>query len=312
LRYPLRYGGELVDADTKGGVFVCPKAMPLLKRAIDAFVIDGKSRRLSTRTLESYTFHLTRFADWCASQQPVLDLADVTQAALRRYLTEQNEQGLRAWTVYGSASTLRVFWRWCINETLVTVNPMHRVKMPKLPKEILPAFSEDDVTRILDACKTHRDRAIVLFLLDTGVRRSEVAALTPADVDMTQRRAIVRDGKGAKDRAVFFGDKTHVALQRYLTVRRLPAGAPLFGLTAEGLRGFLQRLGRQAGVEHCSPHTFRRTFALWSLRAGMDVHRLARLMGHEQVETLRSYLALVEDDIRTAHAEHGAVDTYLK
>lgn len=285
--------------------------VPLLTEAIDAFLIDGKARRLSPRTLESYAFHLTRFATWCAETRPTPYLSDVDAHALRTYLAEQHDKGLSPWTVHGAARVLRTFWRWCAAEALATANPMARVKMPRLPKEIQPSFSPDDIARILEVCTTHRDRAIVMFLLDTGVRRSEITALTRGDVDMTRRRVVVRDGKGGKDRLLFFGEKTHGALQRYLTVRKLPEDDPLFGLTPEGLRGFLQRLGKRAGVPHCSPHTFRRTFALWSLRAGMDIHRLARLMGHEQIETLRHYLALVEDDIRAAHAKHSPADNFL-
>jgi integrase/recombinase XerD len=70
----------------------------------------------------------------------------------------------------------------------------------------------------------------------------------------------------------------------------------------------LKRLGKRAGVEHCHPHTFRRTFALWSLRAGMSIYHLQRLMGHADITVLRQYLDLVTEDVQAAHQAAGIVD----
>lgn len=67
----------------------------------------------------------------------------------------------------------------------------------------------------------------------------------------------------------------------------------------------------QEQVDHCTPHTFRRTFALWSLRGGMNVHALARLIGHADIQVLRQYLALAESDLAAAHAA-APVDKMLR
>ena len=82
-------------------------------------------------------------------------------------------------------------------------------------------------------------------------------------------------------------------------------------LTQNGLLQILHRLGERAGVEHCHPHTFRRTFAKLSLKAGMDVYTLAELMGHADLTLLQQYLALDEDDLLAAHRAHSPVDTFL-
>ena len=285
---------------------------PLLSETIEAFLIDGKARRLSPRTLESYRFHLGRFTTWHAEQWPTAPISSVDAHTLRAYLAGQHDKGLSPWTVHGSARVLRTFWRWCAAEDLVQVNPMARVKMPKLPKAILPAFTTEDIDRLLAACQTYRDRALIFFLIDTGVRRAELAGLTGADVDTQARHARVREGKGGKDRVVFFGVQTQRAMVRYYLEHKPAPDERVFGLSSEGLRTQLKRIGKRAGVDHCNPHTFRRTCALWSLRAGMDIHRLARMLGHADIQVLRSYLALVEDDIRAAHAAHGAVDNFLK
>ena len=78
-----------------------------------------------------------------------------------------------------------------------------------------------------------------------------------------------------------------------------------------GMQRLLYRLGERGGVDHCHPHTFRRTMALWSLRNGMNIFALQQIMGHSDLEVLRKYLALVGQDLEDAHREHGAVDHML-
>jgi integrase/recombinase XerD len=74
----------------------------------------------------------------------------------------------------------------------------------------------------------------------------------------------------------------------------------------------LRKLGVAADVQPCNPHCFRRTFALWSVRNGMNLYALQRMMGHSDIAILRRYLALVEADLQEAHARFGAVDNALR
>ena len=299
-------------------------ANPLLQPTytlVDAyclFELDNRARRLSPRTVQHYRFHLERFITWSTGRN-VATIGDVTPAHLRAYLVHLQDAGDTAWTVHGTARSLRRFFRFLVDEELLTKSPMARVKMPQLPKHIMPAFTAGEVDQLLTVAKTARDRALVLFLLDSGVRASECAALDLKHVDFKSGAVYVRDGKGSKDRIVFVGAKTSKAITKYRMGLRLPAAdGPLWlneegtRLTADGLRRLLGRMGKAAGVAHCHPHTFRRTFALWSLRAGMDVYRLARLMGHADITVLRQYLDLVTDDVQAAHEAAAIVDRLRK
>jgi site-specific recombinase XerD len=196
---------------------------------------------------------------------------------------------------------------------------MRKVKMPRLDKDIPPAFTPDDVHKLLQTCKTARDSAIVLCLLDSGCRAAEFVALNVGDIDLKTGTVAIRQGKGRKDRTAFLGTKARKALVRYAMERGRPApNEPLWlsestreRLTDFGLRQALERIARRAEVENCHPHTFRRTFALWSLRAGMNIYALQAIMGHSDLTILRRYLALVEEDLQEAHRKHGAVDNML-
>jgi site-specific recombinase XerD len=78
------------------------------------------------------------------------------------------------------------------------------------------------------------------------------------------------------------------------------------------MRQLLGDIGKAAGVADCTPHAFRRAFALWNLRKGMNIYVLARLMGHADIVVLRRYLDLVETDLADAHGRAAAVDAFLR
>ncbi len=190
--------------------------------------------------------------------------------------------------------------------------------MPRLDKKILPALTPVDVKRLLGTCERVRDKAIVLSLLDSGARASEFCELRVADLDMRSGALAIHQGKGQKGPHSFLGAKSRKYLSRYLAERgELSKDAPLFAtlggdrLTPNSLFLLLRRLGDSEGIEHCSPHTFRRTFALWSLRAGMNIFALQQLMGHSDLTVLQKYLALVKQDLQDAHEKFGAVDHLL-
>jgi len=148
-------------------------------------------------------------------------------------------------------------------------------------------------------------------------REHLIDTLAPDEQELRTGAVHVIHGKGGKDRTAYLGGKSRLALIRYLRERDAMPRDPLWlaaggtGLTYYGLAQLLRRLGARAKVQNCHPHTFRRTFALWSLRAGMSVYHLQAIMGHNDMETLRRYLALVESDAADAHRKYGAVDATL-
>lgn len=287
---------------------------PTILEAYQIFLVDRQARRFTDETLRFYRDKLGQFVAYCDDGAALL--TSVTPHIIRQYLLRLQSRDLAAHTVHGAARAIRAFFRFCVAEELLDASPMDRVAMPKLDKRILPAFTPAEVRRLVGGGTTTRDRALVLFLLDTGVRAAELVKLDGRDIDAKSGAVSVREGKGRKDRTVYMGKRTTKALLRYYIERGAPSanGAVWVSLTsgerltAAGLRLALARVGEAAQVAHCTPHTFRRTFALMSLRAGMSIYHLQRLMGHADISTLRSYLALVESDLADAHSAAGPVD----
>jgi integrase/recombinase XerD len=157
-----------------------------------------------------------------------------------------------------------------------------------------------------------RDKAIILLLLDTGLRASELLSITLDNLDIIKGEIQIC-GKGGKWRTVFFGKTTRRALRAYMDKQQ----AHIFlnekgdALTRSGLMAMLKRRAKRAGVKYQSAHSFRRLFAITMLRAGVDVYSLKILMGHESEQVLRRYLKLTQQDTREAHIKGSPVEKLI-
>jgi len=288
-----------------------------LEQTANLFLLDCEARNLSAASLRYYWQRLRLLLTFLETQH-VTTPGAITPALLRAYFL--TFKGKSPHYLHGAARVAKTFLNFLVREGLLEDSPMRRVKMPTLPKDVLPPFTTDEVQRILEACPTERDRALVLTLLDSGVRARELLALNVADVDMTSGAVTIRRGKGGKDRTTYVGASSRLALGKYLLTRGIIAtDAPLFvtlttgtRLTFYGLQSLLRRLGAAAGVADMGAHRFRRTFAIESLRAGMGLMQLAAMMGHGSLPVLQRYLRFIGDDLQQAHQQHGAVAHLLR
>lgn len=286
-----------------------------LALAIDAFLLAKESEGASPCTLATYRRVVARFATWLCSQG-ITKPTEITPTTVRSYFADLRKHSYSVHTVHDYCRPVKTLLRFWFADGLIPVDVMARVKMPPTEKRVLPALTEAQVKRLLDACECQRETALVLFMLDTGCRAGEVCALTVTDVDTTTGAVQVEHAKGGKRRTVYIGARARRAVIRYL-LSRDDATGPLFPsattgahLTPNGLLQALRRIGKAAGVD-CTCHVFRRSFALMALRNGMDIRRLAALMGHSDLTVLRQYLAITEHDTEAAHKAYGPVDSLL-
>lgn len=288
-----------------------------LNDALSMFLLECEARQFTSHTMRFYHGRLSLFVRWCDQQEPPPRLHEVTPVHIRMFLVDAQRRGLSSAYVHGHARAIRAFFNYCVRDELLDVSPFARVRMPRLEKKILPALTGSEVRATLAACETERDRAVVLVLLDAGLRASELCGLNVDDVDMTTGAVHVRHGKGQKERITFIGPRTRKQIFRYLKLERTDGGKALFlsargeRLTYSGVAQIFKRLRRKVKIDNLSAHACRRTFAINALRGGMNIYVLAKLMGHADIHVLKQYLAIVEDDLRAAHASAGALDRML-
>ena len=293
-----------------------------LERWVNAFILDRRIQQLSPNTIKFYRVELMRFLGF-TNASGVDRVQLITPDLLRSYLLDLADSGRNPGGINAGYRAVKTFLIWYENELEPDhwKNPIRKIRNPKTPTVALDPVELDDVNRLLVTCEGDslldlRDRAIFLFLLDTGLRAFELCALDLDDVDLLQGDVVVRKGKGAKARLCVIGKRTRKAVRQY-TKERTDNDPALWvtdkgeRLTYWGVNQMLKRRSVRAGIQKPGLHDFRRAFALNSLRAGMDIFSLQKLMGHADLSVMRRYLAQNDDDLREAHAKAGPVDGML-
>lgn len=286
----------------------------------EGFLMDRKVRGLSDSTLMFYKQKLALFQAFAESRE-ITQVEQITPNDLRLYLISL-EENHKPGGIAAAYRGIRAFLRWYEAEVEPEgwKNPIDKVPAPKAPLTLLEPVELKTVKALINACEKdytgYRDIAILLTLLDTGLRASELLDLDLEDVNQISGEVLVRKGKGSKSRTVFLGRKARMALRKYLKQRPSDNKALWLGrmgdrLSYWGLRNIINRRSNKAGVETPTLHSFRRAFALAMLRNGTDVFTLKNLMGHADLTILQRYLKQTTEDLQAAHRANSPVDRSL-
>ena len=257
----------------------------LIATYLSAVETEGKA----ARTVDSYRDSLADFLRVGRALGFPEAIADFEVAHVYAFLAEiRRRPGRRGRStttaVYQNHHhrTVKAFFSWCRRMGYLDPERSHvfaRVPLARVEQKVSRPFSEEEFERLLAGCDRSRltgcrNYALLLFLLDNGVRSQECASVQLDEVDWERRRVLVH-GKGAKQRWVGIGGRTVAALRDY--VERFRGGGPgaLF-LTRRGeamrdghsLYVLLSRLARRVGLARANPHRFRYSFATWAIASG--------------------------------------------
>lgn len=275
----------------------------------------AKQNSITIKTYRWYDQFLSTFLDWCNTQDtPINEMHQIEPVHFHTFVAESNNQS--TYTRHHRAQIVKGFLRWCSEDEDMGVKRrmVERLSMPKVEISEVTIFTDQEIDKLLRACartrQPHRNRAIVLMLLDTGIRASELCVDNSRPSEQTgllmdglfiapgKESYIWVMGKGRKARTIKLGHETALAVQRYLSKERGHHHAPYVFLSTHGdgeplsvrmLQQLLDELGQLAGVEDVHPHRFRHHFAVSQLLNGVSDQVLMRLLGHSTLDSTKIY-----------------------
>jgi integrase/recombinase XerC len=283
------------------------------RATVERYLDSLRRKDASPRTIEAYKLDLEQFVGYF--ERPALRSID--RLAVREWMSDRFANGAKKATVARNLAAVRSFFQFLVREGTLATNPAKLVSTPKLPKNLPPVPTAEEMNRLVDSVasggekdrfpdKIVRDRAIFELLYGCGLRLAELEGLNLQDFDWRERWIRVR-GKGRKEREVPFGGKAAEALERYLEVRKKalapgreePAlllhqwGGELRRLTARSIERIVKRYAMAlSGDSSMHPHTLRHAFATHLLGEGADLRAIQELLGHANLSTTQKYTQL--------------------
>jgi site-specific recombinase XerD len=304
--------------------------------AIDGFIKYCKLQHRSPATIRLYRTCLLMLARFLEAQN-VSSASEVTIHHLRTFMVDTQERPAGSQnprrppardghtntpaTQQSYVKVIKVFFGWMIEEDILPVNPALRLKKPGSAQRIVRTLTRRQLDALFAACDRStalgfRDFVLMLLLLDTGIRVSELCGLTLDSVHDDHVKIL---GKGGKEREVGMSPMTAQYLWKYVNQYRLAADDEItalfsnFGgrpLQPSGVEKLLRRAREAAGLDDVplTAHWFRHTFARTWLEHGGEIMHLSRVMGHSSVKVTEIYLQDFQSrQARLQHTKYSPV-----
>ena len=321
---------------------------------IEEFMMYCKSKGLRRKTMLSYEQTLRLFERWCKEEMEIAYVEEITENVIRHYITELQDRGkynycaneqskicnaperrrdfrqpLSPTTINNYLRNLRVFFAWLVEDDIIKNSPMRRIKPLKITRNAKEYMSDVDFKKLIHGLdksyfSEHRDYAMIVLMLDSGMRLGECSTLLTEQVDLAHHRIYLKadDTKGRKDRVVYFSEKTESILRNWLKFKDrymdsefvFPSRTTKSNVNISSFETNFKRYLVRFGInQKLTPHCLRNNFAKRCLMNGMDIYTLSKILGHSSVTiTEKAYLDLNVDDIGYRYKNYSPINNMRK
>jgi integrase/recombinase XerD len=339
---PLRHSVEAIESNS--GWLSIDRAIEIkesltLTELLPMFKAAKKAEGCSDHTISEYTVTINRLIKHFPYPKKI---SDITTGDIREFFAsskniKDESKELSQKSRVNMHIGLSSFWRFACDEGYTAKNIIRQIHIKKARPPVIIPFSNEDYCALVENLefgkpfllgrtkKVHRYRAwfpsrnlaIIQLLLDTGMRASELCHLRWEDFDTTGCTVM---GKGNKERYVPISESCRKSLEEYRLKERGKCSAADFAfvgphgtpLDRTSLRQILVKIGERAGVPNVFPHRFRHTFAIHYLRNGGDIYTLQTILGHEDFEMCKRYLAIDRSDIISVHNYASPIENWTR
>lgn len=279
---------------------------------VERFINWQRRRNAEARTWRDYAYDLRQFVEMVGDKPP----GAITFRDIDRFVTEQAACGFKPATINRRLATIASLYTFLLDEDPSLTCPVlarrHGLRQPqRLPRPV----PHEDLEKFFAIISDLRDRAMFLLMLRCGLRISEVANLTLADLYLAEEYPrLVARGKGGKERSVYLSPQTERTLRAYLAERPRTACDSVFlsyqltGLSTTAIHDRLILYREAAGVD-LTAHRLRHTFANDLVGVDVPVTTIQKLLGHAWLETTQTYIAAND---RQVQADYYAASLKLE
>jgi len=290
---------------------------------IDAFELDCGDRGLDGETTRRYVSGANIFSRFIRDRG--LSLLAVDGHVLRDFIRQRRSQGVKQKTIGNDLSSIGAFYDYMHFEGYIQSNPV-----PPIRKRFLKRYKRDfddserklisveEMGRLVNSVLDPRDRAIIMLLAKTGVRRGELISMDVDDIDWVEQSITLKPKRKRTGRVVFFDDECATILKRWLKAREesKPNNNALFigpggeRLKRHGVYSIVCKHAEKVGLhnprspkpeDHFTPHCFRHWFTTWLRRNGMPREFIQELRGDRRREAIDIYDHIGRAELRKAY-----------
>lgn len=279
-----------------------------LKASTSLFLMDCKARGLSPKTISFYKAYLNRLPD------TIIDIRQFDHHAVMSLFADMRDCGMSGINIHGAYRTYKAFANWLYQQELTDTPQLAKLRPPKFDRVQHRPPTSEAVQALLstvdgksEACL--RDRAVILFMLDTGCRVGELEGLRR---EASGGTVMLTGCKGRKDRYAFLSSQTMIAIQRYHNARHDNHPALFMGgrgepLTRGAVISMLKRRTKEANI-HLSAHDLRRAAATAWVENGANLEIVRQLLGHSDLSVTQVYLGVRPEMLKEAHRQVSYVN----
>lgn len=278
-----------------------------MKYVEDYLLFLKTEKKLGDNTINSYMLDLEDFFKTFNGS-----IESCTKKDILTYISSIN--GLEVSTVNRHISSLKSFFNYLVDESIIKVSPMEEVSSLKKTKKLPKYLSISEVNKLLNIPLNsefdYRNKAMLELMYATGLRVSELVSIEYSNIDF--ENSIIRiNGKGKKERIIPLGEVASYYLKVYLNDYRSKLlkrntynqvflnnhGKPI---TRQGFNYILENIRELTGItKEITPHVLRHSFATHLLEGGADIRSIQEMLGHENISTTNIYTEVVNDVLRS-------------
>lgn len=290
------------------------KLNPELEKYVKEYLYTEYSTSKNTRN--SYAYDLIMLAKFYNSRNVI----HLKKEDIQEYLRSNKEKTAK--TIAHYLTTFNNFYKYLVEENIITINPCESIKMPKLEKKLPVYLTVEEVDKLLDIRTSTaydlRNKAMLELLYASGLRISELCDLKMSNLYLDDEMIKVF-GKGSKERLVPVNEVALKALREYLCYGR----GELLGIhdsefvfissrhtriSRQAFFKYLKKLCEEKGIKkNISPHILRHSFATHLLNNGADLRIVQELLGHSDISTTQIYTHLTTEKLEREYEKHPLI-----